>query len=64
MKRERDGKDERKVIVSLTSEGHTFHEKLADAQHRLWDSIGYSREEVSRLNNNLVELRKNLMNHT
>jgi DNA-binding MarR family transcriptional regulator len=61
LRRGRDPKDERQVIVSLTDVGRGLREK--GAQRTLVQATGLDREEFRVLQKAIVKLRGNLISH-
>lgn len=55
--RERNPKDERQVIVSLTAKGRSLYEKTACLTDTLLERSGLTPEELTRLNHQVQSLR-------
>jgi DNA-binding MarR family transcriptional regulator len=61
LRRQRDAKDERQVIVSLTDAGRALREK--GAQRNLVKATGLAPEEFVELQRTVVRVRDNLVEH-
>ncbi|AXI02265.1 MarR family winged helix-turn-helix transcriptional regulator [Aquirhabdus parva] len=64
IRRQRSSLDERQVIITLTDAGRTLREEAKGIPQCISERVGYSREEVDQLRENLVNLRKRLFNGT
>ena len=60
VRRQRDAEDERKVRVTLTSEGHALHEQAACVPGQILEAIGMTPEEIIALSAQINKVRKNL----
>lgn len=60
IKRARDARDERQVIVSLTPKGRTMKDETDAIMAAIGQATGCSLEEVASLRDRLKELRSNL----
>ncbi|GGH81382.1 DNA-binding MarR family transcriptional regulator [Pullulanibacillus pueri] len=58
LKRSRDTKDERVIIVKITDEGKSLQEKALCIPQSLMDSTGMTTEEVNALNSAVKKLSK------
>ena len=56
LKRERNPKDERQVIVSLTAKGHSLNEKTACLTDKLLERSGFTPEQLTKLNGQVRKL--------
>lgn len=58
--RERSKEDERSVIITLTSEGYEFKEKVAKIPSAVFDKTGCNEEEIQSYNTSIRNLLKML----
>jgi DNA-binding MarR family transcriptional regulator len=61
--RERNPKDERQVIVSLTDKGRSLNEKSACLTERLLERSGLTPQQLTKLNSKVRKLRDALAAH-
>ena len=57
----RDSNDERQVHISLTDAGHALFEKAFCGRHRVIEATGFSHEEFTKLQRDMIRLRDNLL---
>ncbi|MCM2294176.1 MarR family transcriptional regulator [Allorhizobium sp. BGMRC 0089] len=60
VRRQRDGKDERQVTVSLTQTGAALKEKAVDVLMAIGNATGCSMVEIAALRDDLIALRDRL----
>ena len=58
--RQRDAGDERKVRVTLTTDGHALRERAACVPGQIPEAIGMAPEEILALSRQINKVRKNL----
>ncbi|MBB4955480.1 DNA-binding MarR family transcriptional regulator [Agrobacterium vitis] len=60
VKRQRDGKDERQVMVSLTAKGRALQDQAVDVMAAIGTAIGCSLDDIAALRQQLQALRGRL----
>jgi MarR family transcriptional regulator, organic hydroperoxide resistance regulator len=63
VRRVRDHRDERQVLISLTPKGHQLKENIANVRGEAARATGLAPEEIQELRGELVRLKDTLLRH-